>query len=52
LRRGEERAAFRRVTINRAIFHFDVDEGRCKVLIRAVIFGGQDRQRRMMERLL
>ncbi len=42
----------RHVTINRAIFYFLVDEDHQEVLILAVFFGGQDHQRRMLERLL
>jgi plasmid stabilization system protein ParE len=44
--------SLRHVTINRAIFYFDVDEGRQEVLILAVFFGGQEHRRRMLERLL
>jgi toxin ParE1/3/4 len=42
----------RRVTLDRAIFYFVVDEDRQEVLILAIFFGGQDHQRRMLGRLL
>ena len=36
----------------RAIYWFDVDEGRRTVRVLAVFFGGQDHIRRMLIRLL
>ncbi|PWE55863.1 KluB [Metarhizobium album] len=41
----------RHVTKNRAIFYFDVDDTAKTVRILAVFFGGQDHQRRMLQRL-
>ncbi|MGF1553691.1 MAG: type II toxin-antitoxin system RelE/ParE family toxin [Paracoccaceae bacterium] len=41
----------RRVTKDRAIFYFIVDEAQECVLVLAVFFGGQDHQRRMLLRL-
>ena len=42
----------RHVTIDRAIFWFDLDETAEMVRILAVFFGGQDNVRRMLARLL
>jgi toxin ParE1/3/4 len=42
----------RHVTIDRAIYWFDVDEQAKKVRILAVFFGGQDHVRHMLARLL
>ncbi len=42
----------RHLTIDRAIYWFDVDEGRRTVRVLAVFFGGQDHVRRMLRRLL
>ena len=50
--RPEILPGLRSVTKQRAIFYFDVDEGRRMVRVLAVFFGGQDHQRRMLRRLL
>ena len=42
----------RYVSIDRAIFWFDVDDAAGKVRILAVFFGGQDQVRHMLVRLL
>lgn len=42
----------RHVTIDRAIFWFDLDEAAETVRILAVFFGGQDHVRRILARLL
>lgn len=42
----------RRVTKERAILYFDIDEGAQRVRVLAVFFGGQDHRRRMLIRLL
>lgn len=42
----------RHVTIDRAIFWFDLDEAERVVRILAVFFGGQDHIRHMLRRLL
>lgn len=42
----------RHVTLNRAVFWFDVVEAAEGVRILAVFFGGQDHHRRMIARLL
>ncbi|MDP6343356.1 MAG: type II toxin-antitoxin system RelE/ParE family toxin [Alphaproteobacteria bacterium] len=42
----------RQVTIDRAVFWFDLDETRRKVRILAIFFGGQDHIRHMLARLL
>jgi plasmid stabilization system protein ParE len=42
----------RHVNINRAVFYFEINETAKEVRILAVFFGGQDHQRRMLERLL
>ena len=42
----------RHLTINRAIYWFDVEEENESVRLLAVFFGGQDHIRRMMARLL
>ena len=42
----------RHVTIDRAIFWFDLDEAENTVRILAVFFGGQDHIRQMLRRLL
>lgn len=42
----------RHVTLNRAIFWFDIVEATEEVRILAVFFGGQDHHRRMLARLL
>jgi len=42
----------RNVTVNRAIFWFDLDDGHRIVRILGVFFGGQDHIRHMMVRLL
>jgi plasmid stabilization system protein ParE len=41
----------RRVTKDRAIFHFTVDEAQERVVVLVIFFGGQDHQRRMLSRL-
>jgi plasmid stabilization system protein ParE len=43
--------SLRRVTKDRAIFYFTVDEAQERVVVLAVFFGGQDHQRRMLLRL-
>jgi len=40
------------LTIDRAIYWFDVDEAARKVRILAIFFGGQDHVRHMLVRLL
>ncbi|MCY4029614.1 MAG: type II toxin-antitoxin system RelE/ParE family toxin [Acidobacteria bacterium] len=54
--RGEKRddvlPGLRRLTIERATYWFDIDEERRTVRVLAVFFGGQDRIRRMLTRLL
>lgn len=42
----------RHLAIDRAIYWFDVDEGREAVRVLAVFFGGQDHVRHMLVRLL
>jgi len=42
----------RNVTKDRAVFYFDVDEGRRKIRILAVFFVGQDHEARILLRLL
>ncbi len=42
----------RHLALGRAIYWFDVDEGRRTVRVLAVFFGGQDHIRRMLIRLL
>lgn len=42
----------RHVTLNRAIFYFDVNEASEEIRILAVFFGGQDHLRKMLARLL
>lgn len=42
----------RHLTINRAIYWFDVNEAEQQVRILAIFFGGQDQVRRMLTRLL
>lgn len=39
------------VTKNRAIFYFQVDEGKATVRVLAVFFGGQDHRKKMLLRL-
>jgi plasmid stabilization system protein ParE len=54
--RGTKRDAIapglRTVTIDRAVFWFDLDEKARKVRVLAIFFGGQDHQRHMLIRLL
>lgn len=45
-------AGVRYLTIDRAIYWFDVDEAARKVRILAVFFGGQDHVRHMLIRLM
>ncbi len=45
-------AGLRHVTIDRAIFWFDLDEAVKSVRILAVFFGGQDHVKHMLRRLL
>lgn len=45
-------SGLRHLTIDRAIFWFEVDEPRQVVRVLAVFFGGQDHVRQMMLRLL
>ena len=42
----------RHLSIGRAIYWFDLDDGRETVQVLAVFFGGQDHVRHMMARLL
>lgn len=42
----------RHVTINRAIFYFEIIEPREEVRILSVFFGGQDHRQQMLRRLL
>lgn len=42
----------RYLTIDRAMYWFDVDEAAQKIRILAIFFGGQDHVRRMLVRLL
>ena len=42
----------RHLAIGRAIYWFDVDDGRETVRVLAVFFGGQDHVRHMLARLL
>ena len=55
-RRGERhddiRPGLRQVTIERAVYWFDVDEARRSVRVLAVFLGGQAHVRRMLARLL
>ena len=55
-RRGERhddiRPGLRHVTIERAVYWFDVDEARRTVRVLAVFLGGQDHVRHMLARLL
>ncbi|MEM9523702.1 MAG: type II toxin-antitoxin system RelE/ParE family toxin [Pseudomonadota bacterium] len=45
-------SGWRRVTKNRVIIYFTVDEQAATVRILAVFFGGQDHRRHMLKRLL
>ena len=49
---GDMLPGLRHLTIDRAIYWFEVDEGRRTVRVLAVFFGGQDHVRRMLRRLL
>ena len=42
----------RRVTKDKAIFYFIVDEAKAHVNVFAIFYGGQDHQRRMLMRPL
>ena len=42
----------RHLTIDRAIYWFDIDEARRTIRVLAVFFGGQDHVRHMLTRLL
>lgn len=42
----------RHLTLDRAIYWFEVDKARRTVRVLAVFFGGQDHRRRMLTRLL
>jgi toxin ParE1/3/4 len=42
----------RNVTKDRAIFYFDLDQDAEVICVLAVLFGGQDHQRRMLLRLM
>ena len=42
----------RRVTKNRAIFYFDLNEARQVIRLLAIFFGGQDHDARILARLL
>ena len=54
--RGESHAnilpGLRHLTIDRAIYWFDIDDARQTVRVLAVFFGGQDHVRHMLIRLL
>ena len=50
--RNDIRTGVRHLTIDKAIYWFDVDEAARKVRILAVFFGGQDHVRHMLIRLL
>ena len=50
--RDDVLAGVRYLTIDRAIYWFDVDEAARKVRILAIFFGGQDHVRHMLVRLL
>lgn len=41
----------RRVTKNRAVVYFDVDDDQARVEVLAVFFGGQDHQQHMIKRI-
>jgi plasmid stabilization system protein ParE len=41
----------RSVTKGRAIFYFEADDKKARVLVLAIFFGGQDHQRAMLKRL-
>ena len=45
-------SGLRHLTIDRAIYWFDVNEAEQRVRILAIFFGGQDRVRQMLTRLL
>lgn len=51
-RREDIAPGLRHVTIDRAIFWFDLDEAVKTVCILAVFFGGQDHMKHMLRRLL
>lgn len=50
--RDDIRPGLRNVTVNRAIFWFELDESARLVRVMAVFFGGQDHVRHMLSRLL
>ncbi len=50
--RGDILPGVRHLTVDRAIYWFDVDEPAQKVRILAIFFGGQDHVRHMLVRLL
>ena len=51
-RHDDIRPGLRHVTIERAVYWFDVDEARRTVRVLAVFLGGQDYVRHMLARLL
>jgi toxin ParE1/3/4 len=51
-RHDEMLSGLRHLTIDRAIFWFEIDETRQVVRVLAIFFGGQDHIRRMLLRLL
>lgn len=51
-RHDDIRPGLRHVTIERAVYWFDVDEARRAVRVLAVFLGGQDHVRHMLARLL
>ena len=50
--RGDIAPGLQHVTIDRAVFWFDLDESTETVRILAIFFGGQDHVRHMLARLL
>ena len=51
-RHDDLRPGLRHLTIDRAIYWFEVDEAEQRVRILAIFFGGQDHVRHMLTRLL
>ena len=51
-RHDDIRPGLRHVTIERAVYWFDVDEARRRVRVLAVFLGGQEHVRHMLVRLL
>ena len=50
--RNDLMPGLRRVTKDKAIFYFIVDEAKAHVNVFAIFYGGQDHQRRMLMRPL